>query len=159
MIQVGQKLPTVTLVQMGAEGPAPITTDELFAGKKAVLFAVPGAFTPTCSAQHLPGFVSNAAAIKAKGVDLIACVSVNDVFVMAGWGKDQNTGDDVVMLADAGGDLAKAVGLEFDLSARGLGVRSMRYAMIIEDGVVTTLNVDESGGLESSSAEAILAAL
>ena len=159
MIQVGQKLPTVTLTHMNAEGPAAATTDELFGGKKVVLFAVPGAFTPTCSAQHLPGFVGSAGAIKAKGVDLIACVSVNDVFVMAGWAKDQNTGDDVMMLADAAGDLASALGLEFDLSARGLGVRSQRYAMVIDNGVVTTLNVDDSGALETSTAEAILAAL
>ena len=159
MIKTGQKLPDITLTYIGEEGPVSAATTTLFAGKKAVLVAVPGAFTPTCSAHHLPGYVNNADAIRAKGVDLIACVSVNDPFVMAGWGKDQNCGDKVRMLADSDGALAKALGLEFDLTARGLGVRSMRYAMILDDGVVTTLNLDESGALENSSAEAILALL
>ena len=158
-IAVGDKIPSATLSRMTAEGPKPITTVELCAGKKVVLFAVPGAFTPTCSASHLPGFVTNAAAISAKGVDTVACVSVNDTFVMAAWGKDQSVGEKILMLADGSGELASAMGLEFDLSARGLGVRSQRYALVAEDGVITKLNVDASGALETSSAESILEAL
>ena len=158
-IAVGDKIPSATLTQMTDEGPKPISTEELFGGKKVVLFAVPGAFTPTCSASHLPGYVANADAISGKGVDAIACVSVNDVFVMKAWGEDQGVGDKVMMLADGAGDFAKAMGLQFDLSARGLGVRSQRYALVAEDGVVKTLEVDEGGALERSAAEAILGGL
>lgn len=158
-IAVGEKIPSATLTQMTEDGPKPITTDELFGGKKVVLFAVPGAFTPTCSASHLPGFIANADAIKAKGVDTIACVSVNDVFVMKAWGEHQGVGTKVVMLADGAGDFAKSMGLEFDLSARGLGVRSQRYALIADDAVVAALNLDEGGALENSTAENVLAAL
>lgn len=158
-LSVGDKIPSVTLTQMTGDGPKPITTEELFGGKKVVMFAVPGAFTPTCSASHLPGYLANADAIRAKGIDTVACLSVNDVFVMDAWGKDQKVGDKVMMLADGAGDLTKALGLEFDLSARGLGVRSQRYAMVVDDRVVKTLNVDEGGALEDSAAEKILATL
>ena len=139
--------------------PADISTDEVFGGKKVVLFALPGAFTPTCSAKHLPGIVRQAEAIKAKGVDTIACLSVNDAFVMGAWGKDQGVGDKVLMLADGSADLTKALGLELDLNSRGFGLRSQRYAMIVDDGVVTAVNVEEGGAFKVSSAEAILAAL
>ncbi|MFI4989038.1 MAG: peroxiredoxin [Alphaproteobacteria bacterium] len=156
-IKPGDKLPTVKIKYMGANGPAETTTDELFKGKKSVLFGLPGAFTPTCSAKHVPGFVQNAAALKAKGVATIACISVNDAFVMGAWGKDQGAGDKVMMLADGNADFAKAVGLEQDLSAAGLGVRSKRYAMVIDDGTVKWLGVEEAPGkLEASSAENVL---
>jgi peroxiredoxin (alkyl hydroperoxide reductase subunit C) len=144
---------------MTDSGPADISSDELFAGKKVVLFALPGAFTPTCSAKHLPGFVQQAEAIKAKGVDTIACLSVNDAFVMGAWGKDQGVSDKVLMLADGSADLTKALGLELDLNSRGFGLRSQRYAMIVDDGVVTAVNVEQGGAFEVSSAEAILEAL
>lgn len=158
-IAVGDKIPSATLTQMTDEGPKPISTQDLFGGKKVVLFAVPGAFTPTCSASHLPGYVSNADAIGAKGIDTIACVSVNDVFVMKAWGEDQGVGDKVVMLADGAGEFAQAMGMEFDLSARGLGVRSQRYALVANDGVVEALALDEGGALENSAADKILAGL
>lgn len=159
-IQVGDKIPSVELAHMTDEGPAAISTDELFSGKTVVLFALPGAFTPTCSAKHVPGFVQNADALKAKGVDSIACLSVNDAFVMGAWGKDQNVGDKVLMLADGSGAFTKAVGMELDLTARGMGVRSHRYAMRVEDGVVKSLKLEENpGGLDVSSAENMLAEL
>ena len=158
-IQVGDKIPSGTLQHMTESGPEAITTEAVFAGKKVVLFALPGAFTPTCSAKHLPGFVSQADAIKAKGVDTIACLSVNDAFVMGAWGKDQGVGDKVLMLADGSAELTKAMGLELDLIERGLGLRSDRYAMIVEDGVVTLLNREEPGSFDVSSAETVLAAL
>jgi len=159
-IEVGERIPSVTLKRMTAVGPADISTDEIFAGKKVVLFALPGAFTPTCSAQHLPGFVENANAIKAKGVDTVACLAVNDVFVMDAFGKGRNVGEEVVMLADGSGVFTRAVGLELDLVAMGLGVRSQRYAMIVEDGVVKSLAVEENpAGVEVSSAENVLARL
>ena len=158
-LQVGDKVPSVTLYEMGADGPAAVNTDEYFAGRKVVLFAVPGAFTPTCSAQHVPGFVNNADEIKGKGVDAIACIATNDAFVMGAWGKGQGAGDKVQMLADGSGDFTRAAGFEFDLSERGLGVRSKRYAMVVEDGTVTTLNMEDGGGLTISSAESILEAL
>ena len=158
-ISVGDKIPAATLTRMTADGPQPVSTGDFFAGRKVVLFAVPGAFTPTCSAKHLPGFTANADALRAKGADAVACLATNDVFVMDAWGKDQNAGGKVEMLADGSGEFTKAMGLEFDLSARGLGVRSQRYALVAEDGVVTTLHVDEGGGLDRSSAESILAAL
>ncbi len=157
MIQVGDTLPNVTLKVMGKDGPKDITTDEIFSGKKVVLFAVPGAFTPTCSAAHLPGFVVNADDIKSKGVDTIACMSVNDVFVMDAWGKAQNA-DEIMMLADGNADFTEAMGIEMDATGFGMGVRSKRYAMIVDDGVVKTLEVDEKG-FEKSSAENILSKL
>jgi len=155
-IQVGDKIPEVTLAHMTESGPQPITTADIFAGKKVVLFAVPGAFTPTCSAKHLPGFVAHADAIRAKGVDTIACLSVNDAFVMDAWGKDQGVGDKVLMLADGSAAFTKAVDLVLDLTDRGFGVRSDRYAMIVEDGTVTALNREAPGAFEVSSAEAVL---
>ncbi len=158
-IKVGDRIPSVSLTRMTEDGPAPIGTEDIFKGKKVVLFAVPGAFTPTCSAKHLPGFVEQAAALKAKGVDTVACVSVNDVFVMGAWGKDQGVGDKVLMLADGSGVFTKAVGLELNLVSRGLGLRSERYAMIVEDGVVTLFNREAASAFEVSSAEAVLAAL
>jgi glutaredoxin/glutathione-dependent peroxiredoxin len=158
-IKVGDKIPSVKLTTMTADGPKPISTDDIFKGKKVVLFALPGAFTPTCSAKHLPGFVEKNAAIKAKGVDTIACLSVNDAFVMGAWGKDQNVGDRILMLADGSGDFTKTVGLELDLIGRGLGMRSQRYAMVVENGVVKALNVEAPGAFDVSSADAILKAL
>lgn len=158
-IQVGDSIPSMKLMQGTAEGPKEISTDEIFKGKKVVLFAVPGAFTPTCSAKHLPGFVQNAAAFTAKGVDNIVCLAVNDAFVMGAWGKDQGTDDKVTMLADGAAAFAKAIGLELDLNARGMGWRSQRYALIAEDGKITYLGVEAPGGFEVSKAEAILAAL
>ncbi len=158
-IQVGERIPSATLYQMTENGPEAITTDEIFKGKKVVLFALPGAFTPTCSAKHLPGFVGKADEIKAKGVDTIACLSVNDAFVMGAWGKDQGAGDKVLMLADGSAELTKAMGLELDLTPRGLGVRSDRYAMIVEDGEVTLLNREAPRAFDVSSAETVLAAL
>ena len=143
-IAVGDKVPSVTFKQMGSEGPGDVSSDELFSGKTVGVFGLPGAFTPVCSAQHLPGFVSNADALKAKGIDSIACVSVNDPFVMQAWGEAQNVGDKVMMLSDHAGDFTRAIGLTLDLADFGLGERSQRYSMIVEDGVVKTLNVEES---------------
>jgi glutaredoxin/glutathione-dependent peroxiredoxin len=158
-IQVGDTIPSMKLMTATAEGPKETSTDDIFKGKKVVLFAVPGAFTPTCSAKHLPGFVQQADAIKAKGVDTIACIAVNDAFVMGAWGKDQGTAGKVTMLADGAAAFAKAIGLELDLNARGMGWRSQRYALIADDMKVTHLGVEAPGGFEVSSAEAILAAL
>jgi peroxiredoxin len=143
---------------MGEKGPQDVSTSDLFAGKKVVLFAVPGAFTPTCSAAHLPGFVVNADKIKAKGVDAIVCVSVNDAFVMDAWAKDKNA-EEIIMVGDGNGDFTEAMGLVLDGSGFGLGKRSQRYAMIAEDGVITTLNVEQGPAFELSSAEKILEAL
>ncbi|MBT4832692.1 MAG: peroxiredoxin [Porticoccaceae bacterium] len=156
-IQVGDKIPEGMFTVMGAEGPTGLSTGDLFAGKKVVLFAVPGAFTPTCSAAHLPGFVVHVDDIKAKGVDTVACMSVNDVFVMHAWGQSANA-EHIQMLADGNGTFTEALGLVLDGSGFGMGARSKRFAMVVDDGVVTLLNVDESA-LEGSSAEAILAAL
>jgi len=159
-IKIGDKVPSATLRYLSPEGPKEITTDELFSGKKVALFAVPGAFTPACSQRHLPGFVDKAADIKAKGIDTIACVAVNDVFVMNAWGKAQNVGDKVMMLADGSGDFVKALGLELDMSSRGLGMRSQRYSMLIDDGTVKALNVEaQPGQVEASGAEAMLKSL
>jgi peroxiredoxin len=158
-IQVGDKIPSVNLKAVTPEGTRDVTSDEFFAGKKVVLFAVPGAFTPTCSAQHLPGFVEHAAAIKTKGVDVVACISVNDAFVMGAWAQDKNVGDSLVMLADGGAEFARAVGLEFDGSKFGLGIRSQRYALVANDGVVEQLAVEAPMKFEVSRAEAILGAL
>ena len=158
-IAVGDKIPSAKLKTMTAEGPKDISTDDIFNGKKVVLFAVPGAITPTCSAKHLPGFVEKAAQIKAKGVDTIACLAVNDAFVMGAWGKAQNTDGKVLMLADGSGEFTRALGLELDLTKGGLGKRSQRYSMLVEDGVVKALNVEAPGAFEVSSADAILRAL
>ena len=155
-IKVGDKLPQATFTVMGPDGPKPISSEELTKGKTVALFAVPGAFTPTCSAKHLPGFKQKAAELKAKGVDAIACVSVNDVFVMNAWGKDQGVGEDVLMLADGNGDFTKAVGLELDGSRFGMGPRSQRYSMIVKDGVVKELNVEQGGEFRVSSADYML---
>jgi len=159
-IKVGDKIPSVTLAHMTGDGPAEIKTDDIFGGKKVVLFALPGAFTPTCSAKHVPGFVQHADQIKGKGVDTIACLSVNDAFVMGAWSKDQKVGDKLLMLADGSANFTKAVGLDLDLTARNMGLRSKRYAMIVEDGVVKHLAIEEQpAGLNVSSAEKTLAAL
>ena len=158
-INVGDKVPEATFTTFGPDGPKPVTTAELFAGKTVGLFAVPGAFTPTCSAKHLPSFKEKAAELKAKGVDTIACVSVNDVFVMKAWGKDQGVGDDILMLADGNGDFTRKVGLEMDGSKFGMGSRSQRYSMIVDDGKVTKLNVEEGGEFRVSSADYMLGQL
>jgi len=158
-IQVGAKIPAATLKVPTADGIQDRTTDQLFAGKKVVLFSVPGAFTPTCSAKHLPGFVQNAAAIKGKGVDSIICLAVNDAFVMDAWGKSQGCGDKVIMAADGNGEFAKALGLDFDGSRFGMGTRSQRFALVAENGVVTHLAVEAPGKFEVSSAEAVLGKL
>ena len=156
MINVGDRLPSATFTTMGEGGPQPKTTDDIFKGKKVVLFAVPGAFTPTCSKAHLPGFIDQADAIKAKGVDTIACVAVNDVFVMHAWGKNADADGRVAMLADGSGKFAEAIGLSLDLSERGMGVRSKRYSMLVDDGVVKSVNVEPGPGTEVSGAEAML---
>ena len=158
-IKVGDKLPEATFTVMGPDGPQPLSSADLFGGKTVALFAVPGAFTPTCSAKHLPGFKTHAADLKAKGVDTIACVSVNDVFVMNAWGKDQGVGDDIVMLADGNGAFTKAVGLELDASRFGMGPRSQRYSMVVKDGVVKELNVEEGPEFRVSAADYMLAQL
>jgi glutaredoxin/glutathione-dependent peroxiredoxin len=158
-IKVGDKIPSAKLHIMTEQGPKDVTTDEVFKGKRVVLFALPGAFTPTCSAKHLPGFVQNASAIRAKGIDTIACLSVNDAFVMGAWGKDQKVGDKVVMLADGNAEFTKALGLENDNSSYGMGLRSKRYAMVVDNGVVKALNVEKPGSFEVSSAEAVMKAL
>lgn len=157
-IKVGDKIPSSTLKTMGEKGPTDITTDEIFAGKKVLLFAVPGAFTPGCSITHLPGYVVNADKIKAKGVDTIACVAVNDAFVMDAWGKSQNA-EELLMLGDGNGDFTAALGLELDGRGFGLGTRSQRFAMIVEDGSVTHLNVEAGPGVDVSSAETMMALL
>ena len=157
-IQVGDKVPAIGFQVMTSEGPKPLSSDELFAGKKVAFFAVPGAFTPGCSMTHLPGFVVNADAIKAKGVDTIACMSVNDAFVMGAWGDNANA-EELVMVGDGNGDFTRALGLEMDGSGFGLGTRSQRYAMIVDNGTVSKLAVEAPGKLEVSAAEAILEAL
>lgn len=158
-ISTGDSIPAAALATMGADGPQGLSTDDIFKGKTVAIFGVPGAFTPTCSAKHLPGFVQNAGAIKAKGVDSIVCLSVNDVFVMDAWGKDQSVGDDVMMIADGSAEFTKATGLELDLSSRGLGLRCQRFSMVVEDGVVKSLNIDEAGSFDKTSAETMLGGL
>jgi peroxiredoxin (alkyl hydroperoxide reductase subunit C) len=158
-IKVGDQIPSMKLMMATPDGPKETTTDEIFKGKRVVLFAVPGAFTPTCSAKHLPGFVQNADAIKAKGVDTIACIAVNDVFVMGAWGKEQSCDGKLVMLADGSAAFTRSIGLELDLMARGMGKRSQRYALVAENGKVTHLAVEQPGGFEVSKAESILANL
>jgi len=155
-IRIGDRIPSATLMQMKDGAPRPVKTDELFAGKRVVMFALPGAFTPTCSAKHLPGFVHNADELKAKGVDAIVCLSVNDAFVMGAWGDAQGAGDKVMMLADGNGDFTRALGLEMDATKYGMGTRSQRYAMVVESGVVKQLNVEEPGAYAVSSAEHML---
>ena len=154
-ISVGDRLPNTKFVKATADGPDQIESESFFAGRKVVLFAVPGAFTPTCSAKHLPGFVEKGAALKAKGVDEIACTSVNDAFVMDAWGKSAGAGD-ITLLADGNGDFAKAIGLTMDGSGFGMGTRSQRYSMIVNDGVVEQLNVEAPGEFKVSSAEHLL---
>ncbi len=158
-IAVGDKLPEATLVEMTADGPSPRTTEEIFAGRKVALFSVPGAFTPTCSAKHLPGFIAQADAIKAKGVDEIVCIAVNDAFVMGAWGKSQDAAGKVSMLADGNGDFSTALGLEMDGRAYGMGVRGQRFSMIVEDGVVSALNVEGPGEFKVSSADHMMTQL
>jgi peroxiredoxin len=158
-IKVGDRVPSITLMQMKDGGPKPVSTDEFFKGRKVALFALPGAFTPTCSAKHVPGFIKQAAALKAKGIEAIACLSVNDAFVMGAWGEAQGAGDTVMMLADGNGDFTAAVGLEMDGTKFGMGKRSQRYSMVVDDGVVKVLNVEAPGAFEVSSAEHMLAQL
>jgi glutaredoxin/glutathione-dependent peroxiredoxin len=158
-IKVGDTIPSMKLMMATAEGPKEISTDEIFKGRKAVLFAVPGAFTPTCTFKHLPGFVERADEFKAKGVDTVACVAVNDAFVMGAWAKSQGAEGKVLMLADGSGQFTKALGLELDLTARGMGVRSQRYALVAQNGKVTHVAVEAPGGFEVSTAESILAHL
>jgi peroxiredoxin len=158
-IKVGDKMPAGTFKTMTKDGPQNISTDELFAGKKVVLFSVPGAFTPTCDAKHLPGFVEKAGDIKAKGVDTIACMAVNDVFVMNAWGKHSSVGDKVLMLADGNGDYARALGLELDAKGFGMGVRGQRFALVVEDGVAKQVFVEGPGEFKVSSADHLLGQL
>jgi peroxiredoxin len=158
-IKVGERIPAATLKQMTKDGPANITTEQLFKGKTVVLFSVPGAFTPTCHAKHLPGYVRDVGKLKSKGVDTIACLAVNDVFVMDAWGKASNAGENILMLADGNGDFTKSLGLELDASGFGMGIRGKRFALIAKDGVVTHLNVEAAGEFKVSAAEFVLAQL
>jgi peroxiredoxin len=157
-IKIGDRIPSATLNTL-KDGVQAVRSDELFAGKTVVLFSVPGAFTPTCSAKHLPGYVDNLAQFKAKGVDTVACMAVNDAFVMDAWAKSQNAPADIVMLADGNGNFAKSMGLEMDATAFGMGMRSKRFALVAKDGVVTHLHVEAPGEFKVSSAEAVLAVL
>jgi peroxiredoxin len=154
-IKAGDRMPSGTLKTM-KDGPKDVSTDELFKGKKVVLFSVPGAFTPTCDAKHLPGFVQNAEALRAKGIDTIACMAVNDVFVMNAWGKHSNVGDNVLMLADGNGDYARALGLEMDASKFGMGTRGQRFAIVVDDGVAKQVLVEAPGQFKVSAAEHLL---
>ncbi len=159
MIKVGDTIPSAKLMMVTAEGPKETSTDEVFGGKKVVLFAVPGAFTPTCSARHLPGYLQNIEALHEKGVDTIACMAVNDGFVLGAWARDQGVDGRILMLADGTAAFTKALGLELDLTARGLGIRSQRFAMVVQDKVVASLAVEPPGGFEVSKAESVLATL
>jgi len=154
-ISVGDKLPNADLMEMTAKGPSKLAVSDLFAGKKVAMFAVPGAFTPTCSAKHVPGFLANLDALKGKGVEEVICLSVNDPFVMAAWGKSLSA-DGIRMVVDPDGAFTKAMGVEFDASGAGLGVRSRRYSMIVDDGAISQLNLEETGGFEVSDAETLL---
>ena len=158
-IKAGDKMPAGTFKTKTKEGIQDVTTDQLFKGKTVVLFSVPGAFTPTCDAKHLPGYIEKASAIKAKGVDTIACMAVNDVFVMNAWGKHSNVGDKVLMLADGNGDYARALGLELDARGFGMGTRGQRFALIVDDGVVKAVNVEAPGQFKVSAAEHVLSQL
>jgi peroxiredoxin len=156
-ISVGDKMPSGTLMTMGDGGPEPVATDDFFSGRKVVLFGLPGAFTPTCSAQHVPSYVENHTALAAKGVDAVGCMSANDAFVMSAWGKDQQVGNKVTMLADGSAEYTKALGLELDLTDRGMGVRCTRFALVVDDGTVSAVQVEDNpGGIEKSGALAIL---
>jgi glutaredoxin/glutathione-dependent peroxiredoxin len=155
-IKVGDRVPSVTLRHLTPEGVKEITTDDLFRGRRVVLFGLPGAYTRTCSSRHLPGYVGNAAALKAKGVDQIACLSVNDAFVMGAWGREHGADGKVLMLGDGNADFTRAIGLELDRIKEGMGIRSQRYAMLVEDGVVKALQVEKPGEYAVSSAEAML---
>jgi glutaredoxin/glutathione-dependent peroxiredoxin len=156
-IKVGDRVPEGNFMRMTDSGPAPLSTADLFKGKKVAVFGLPGAFTPTCSAKHVPSYLNNADKLKAKGVDAIVCMSVNDAFVMNAWGKDQKVGEKVMMVADGSADLTKKLGLELDLTARGMGVRCRRYSMLVDDGVVKQLNIEPNpGGMEVSDAETML---
>ena len=159
MIKVGDTIPHAKLTAATPDGPKELTTEEVFSGKKVILFAVPGAFTPTCSAKHLPGYLQNLEALQGKGVDTVACIAVNDPFVMGAWARDQEVQGRMLMLADGSGVFTRQLGLELDLTARGLGVRSQRYAMVVDDGRVTSLSVEPPGGFEVSKAETVLEAL
>lgn len=152
-VKVGDSIPAATLTKMTDEGPRPVTTEELFGGRTVALFSVPGAFTPTCSAKHLPGYIDNADDIRARGIDEIVCISVNDAFVMGAWGKSANVGDKVTMLADGNGDFVKALGLTMDGSKFGMGTRGQRFSMLVRDGRIEQLNVEEPGAFKVSSAE------
>ena len=158
-IKAGDRMPSGTLKTMTKDGPRDVKTDELFQGKKVVLFSVPGAFTPTCDAKHLPGFVQLADQLKAKGVDTIACMAVNDVFVMNAWGKSSNVGEKILMLADGNGTYAKALGLELDATGFGMGVRGKRFAIIVDNGVAKNVDVEEAGQFKVSAAEHVLSQL
>jgi peroxiredoxin len=158
-IKVGDKLPEATFMTMSADGPKPMTTAEVFGGKKVALFAVPGAYTPTCHKQHMPGFVDRAEELKKKGFDAVACTAVNDVFVLTNWSKDSQADGKIQMLADGSADFAKKLGLEIDLTARGLGVRSKRYAMAVEDGVVKILNIEDAPPTVDKSSAATLCSM
>ena len=159
-IQTGDKIPAATLIMATSDGPRPVSTDEVFAGKTVALFAVPGAFTPTCSARHLPGFKDHRGDLAAKGIDTVACISVNDAFVMGAWADSQGVGsDEIIMLADGNGELTQALGLTMDASGFGMGQRSQRYSMLVKDGVVTQLNVEQGGEFRVSSAEHLLTQL
>ncbi|HXQ32301.1 MAG TPA: peroxiredoxin [Steroidobacteraceae bacterium] len=158
-IKVGDRAPAATLKQMTKEGPANITTEQLFKGRRVVLFSVPGAFTPTCHAKHLPGYIRDFEKLKAKGVDTVACLAVNDVFVMDAWGKASNVGDNILMLADGNAEFTKALGLELDATGFGLGTRGKRFAMVVKDGVVTHLNVESAGEFRVSAADYVLGQL
>ena len=155
-VKIGDKLPEASFMTMGEDGPAPISAAEFCAGKTVAIFAVPGAFTPTCSAKHLPSFKDNLSALKAKGVDAVACTSVNDVFVMGAWAEAEGVQSDITMLADGNGAFAKAVGLELDASGFGMGARSQRYSMLVKDGIVSELNVEEGGEYRVSSGDYLL---
>jgi peroxiredoxin len=157
-IKVGDKVPSATLRYQGPDGVKSVTTEEFFSGKKVALFGVPGAFTRTCSQRHLPGYVTNAAQLKAKGVDTIACLAVNDPFVMGAWGKEHKA-DDIVMLGDGSGEFTRAIGLELDRIKEGMGIRTQRYSMLVDNGVVKALNVEQPGQFDVSSAEAMLKGL
>lgn len=159
MIKIGDAIPPMKLTAATAEGPKEVSTEEMFGGKRIVLFAVPGAFTPTCSIRHLPGYLQNMDALRAKEVDGVACIAVNDPFVMDAWAKDQGVDGRITMLADGSGAFTKALGLELDLTARGLGVRSQRYAMVVEDGRVAHLGIEAPGGFDVSTAESVLSHL
>ncbi len=158
-LKIGDKVPNITMMTMGEDGPRTMSSADLCAGQRVVLFGLPGAFTPTCSARHLPGYVEQADAFRAKGIGVIACLSVNDVYVMDAWGRQQGVGDKVLMVADGNGDFAHAAGLAADMTARGFGWRSQRYAMVVDDGVVKLLNVEKPGEFVVSDAQTILALL